>query len=132
MHTDNIADLITRIRNAQTRRIVAFETSYSKLSDSILSTLKENGFIEDYKIFKVESSKFKGLNVSLKYNDGDPAISYIQRVSKPSLRVYVKSSDIQKVLGGLGMYIISTPRGVMSSHEARKKRLGGEILCKVY
>lgn len=132
MNTDNIADLITRIRNAHLRGIESIDVPYTKMSESILATLKENGFIVDYKVFKLEASKLKNINVSLKYLEKDSAISFIQRVSKPSLRVYIKSSEIQKVLGGLGMYVISTPRGVVSSFEAKKKKLGGEVLIKVY
>ncbi len=132
MLSDQIADLLTRIRNAYQRGKREIEVPYSNMSLAIANTLKENGFVADVKTFKYEGKKFKGLNISLKYEDEVPAISHISRESRPGLRIYVKADEISRVLGGLGMYIISTPRGVLSSREAKKRRLGGEVLCKVY
>ena len=132
MLTDNIADLLTRIRNAYLRGIENIEVPHTKMNEAVLNVLKENNFISNVKIFKYEGKKFKGINVELKYDDNTPVLSHISRVSKPSLRRYVKAEDIEKVLGGLGIYVISTPRGVLSSKEARKRKLGGEIICKAY
>ena len=129
---DTVGDLITRIRNAYSTSKPDLEVGYSNLNEAIVKTLKDNEFIEDYKIFKLEGRKIKGINITLKYVEGSSAVSHIERVSKPSLRTYSKSVDIKPVVGGLGMYVISTPRGVMSSKEARKKHLGGEVLFVVY
>ena len=133
MMTDTISDMLTRIRNAQSRSSLSVEMPYSRKLESIAKVLKNEGYIEGYKVFKFDGKVYKGLNISLKYDsEGNPVISHISRVSKPSLRVYKKYGEIGSVLTGRGIYIISTSRGVMSSNEAKKKRLGGEIICKVY
>lgn len=132
MQTDTVADLLTRIRNAQARNTDSFEMPYSKMNESIAKVLAENGFLQGVHVFKQEKSTFKGLRVELKYDGEQGAIRYLQRVSKPSLRNYVKARDLKPVLGGLGMYILSTSRGIVSSKEAGKRNLGGELVCKVY
>ncbi len=133
MLTDSIADMITRIRNAQQRQKEEIEFPYSKTKEAIAKVLKENNFIDDVKVFKPKEKSYKYLNIKLKYNEnGEPAIKSIERISRPGLREYKKVKDIRPVLSGLGIYIVSTSRGVVSSIEARKKNLGGEVLCRVY
>lgn len=133
MSTDTISNLLTSIRNGAMRKKSEVEVPYSKVSERILAVLHLAHYIEGFKVFKHEKSVFKGISIKLKYADGRmPVINVLKQVSKPGLRIYKKSSEIEKVLGGLGMYIVSTPRGIISSSEARKKKLGGEIICKVY
>ncbi|MDQ5981290.1 MAG: small subunit ribosomal protein [Patescibacteria group bacterium] len=132
MSIDTVGNLITRIRNAYSVNKPNLEVTHSVMNENVLQTLKDNGFIEDFKVFKLEGRKIKGINITLKYVDGVSSLSHIQRVSKPSLRMYAKSRDLKPVLGGLGVYVVSTPRGIMSSKEARKKHLGGEVLFVVY
>ncbi len=132
MSIDTVGNLITRIRNADSVNKPNLEVTHSVMNENVLQTLKDNGFIEDFKVFKLEGRKIKGINITLKYVDGVSSLSHIQRVSKPSLRMYAKSRDLKPVLGGLGVYVVSTPRGIMSSKEARKKHLGGEVLFVVY
>ena len=132
MSIDTVGNLITRIRNAYSVNNPSLEVNHSVMNENVLQTLKDTGFIEDFKVFKLEGRKIKGINITLKYADGVASMSHIQRVSKPSLRMYSKSQDLKPVLGGLGVYVVSTPRGIMSSKEARKKHLGGEVLFVVY
>ncbi len=133
MMTDSISDMLTRIRNAQERQDAVVEMPYSKKLENIAKVLKDEGYIEDVKVFKYDNKAYKGLSLKLKYNaEGKPAIQHISRVSKPSLRVYKKYDEIKPVLSGYGMYVISTSRGVMSSTEAKRKKLGGEVICKVF
>ncbi len=132
MSIDTVGNLITRIRNAYSVNKPSLEVNHSVMNENVLQTLKDTGFIEDFKVFKLEGRKIKGINITLKYADGVASMSHIQRVSKPSLRMYSKSQDLKPVLGGLGVYVVSTPRGIMSSKEARKKHLGGEVLFVVY
>lgn len=127
---DPIADLLTRIRNAQQVKKTKVEVPSSKLKETIVKVLKEEGYINDYAVSNDEKAK-KTLTVVLKYFNGKPVIESIKRVSKPSLRQYVGNSDIPRVRGGLGIAIVSTPKGVMSDKSARKLNLGGEILCVV-
>lgn len=133
MTNDPIADLLTRIRNAQQRKKTEFEIPYSKVNEAVASVLKDNRYLKDIKVFKEKGSKLKGLKIELQYKGDVPAITLIQRVSKPSLRQYVNSKEIKPVLvGGFGMYVVSTSRGIMSSIDAKKKNIGGELICKVY
>ena len=132
MITDPIADLLTRIRNANQVNKEFVEVPYSTLKESILKVLKESGFVGEIKIFKEKKVKHKMLSVELIYIDGTPKIQHLERVSKPGLRVYSGYRDLQKVLGGYGTYILSTPNGLINSVEAKKKKLGGEIICKVW
>ena len=128
---DPIADMITRIRNAQLRILNTVRIPNSKLRARILSVLKEEGYISD---FKVTSDKGKNefLVVDLKYNNGIPVIREITRVSKPGRRIYTKADSIPKIQNGLGIAIVSTSRGIMSDNDARSKNIGGEIICKVF
>lgn len=133
MMTDPIADMLTRIRNGISRGMDSVEIPYSKVNENICKVLVDEGFINEAKVFKHEGSSLKSISVGLKYDDaGIPAITKLDRVSKPSLRVFAQSKNIKPVIGGLGIFVVSTPRGMMSSVEAKKKKLGGEIICMVY
>ena len=129
--TDPIADMITRIRNAQMRTLSTVNIPNSKFRARILSVLKEEGFISDYKF--LSDTKNKGsLVVNLKYSNGLPVIKEIRRVSKPGRRIYTKADSIPKIQSGLGIAIVSTSMGVMSDNDARSKNIGGEIICRVF
>ena len=129
MMTDPIADLLTRIRNAQLAKHDKVTVKTSRLRSEILRILKEEGYISDY---TVSAGPICMAEVSLKYFDNAPVIKNISRESRPGRRVYVKHHAIPEVLGGLGLCIVSTSHGVMSGKEAREKRLGGELICTVY
>jgi len=131
MLTDPIGDMLTRIRNAimAKKKEVVVEPA-SKLKMVILDVLKREGYIEGYKI-EGEGVK-KKIIVYLKYYQGKPVIQVIERVSKPGRRIYVGVDEIPKVYNGLGIAILSTPKGVLSDREAKKLRVGGELICKVF
>ena len=129
--TDPIADMITRIRNAQLRTLDSVSIPSSKFRAKILDVLKEEGYISDYKF--LSDAKNKGsLIVNLKYNNGLPVIKEIRRISKPGRRIYTKADSIPKIQSGLGIAIVSTSMGIMSDNDARSKNIGGEIICKVF
>ena len=129
MMTDPIADLLTRIRNAQLAGCERVTVKTSRLRCEVLRILREEGYIESY----VElGGVVASAEVFLKYYQGVPVIRLISRESKPGRRVYVKYRTIPEVMGGMGLCIVSTSRGVMSGKEARSKKLGGELLCTVY
>ena len=128
---DPIGDMITRIRNAQMRLLNNVEIPSSKFRTKILEILKKEGYISDYKISPTSKNKIN-LSVNLKYNNGKPVIKEINRVSKPGRRIYAKASSIPKIQNGLGLAIVSTSKGVMSDNEARSKKIGGEIICRVF
>ena len=129
--TDPIADMITRIRNAQLRALKTVAIPNSKFRARILDVLKEEGYISDYKF--IPDTKNKGsLLVDLKYNNGLPVIREITRVSKPGRRIYTKADSIPKIQSGLGIAIVSTSMGIMSDNDARSKNIGGEIICRVF
>ncbi|MCL5260954.1 MAG: 30S ribosomal protein S8 [Gammaproteobacteria bacterium] len=126
---DPVADMLTRIRNAQTAGKVEVEMSSAKLKVALAEVLKLEGYIADYRVDEV--GKKKNLIITLKYYQSKPVISLIRRVSKPGLRVYRNKDKLPKVMDGLGIAIISTSRGVMSDRKARQLGEGGEILCYV-
>lgn len=129
--TDPIADLLTRIRNANSTSKNHVSIPHSKIKNNILSVLKQHGFIKDYESVLVDG--FATLKVSLKYGpDGEKIINHIQRVSKPGCRVYVGVEDLPNPLNGLGLAILSTSQGVIGQLEARRRRLGGEVICEVW
>jgi len=132
MITDPIADLLTRIRNANLVHKETVEIPYSAIKENILKVLKDSGFVGEIKVFKEKGVKHKMLSVELIYIDGISKIQNIERVSKPGLRIYSGYRELNKVLGGFGMYIISTPKGLINSIEVKKKKLGGEVICKVW
>jgi small subunit ribosomal protein S8 len=129
--SDPLGDLLTRIRNAQKARLSTVQSPASKLRGNVLDVLKREGFIRDYsrKDLDAGMAEFK---IELKYHDGEPVIREISRVSKPGRRVYSKIGDLPRIYNGLGISILSTPRGVMSDNEARAANVGGEVLCRVY
>jgi small subunit ribosomal protein S8 len=127
---DPLGDMITRIRNAQMRGRSTVTSPASQLRARVLDVLKEEGFIRSYA--EVEKQGHKELEIELKYFEGAPVISEITRVSKPGRRVYSSIRELHLVRNGLGISILSTPRGVMSDAEARAQNVGGEILCQVY
>ncbi|OGI09803.1 MAG: 30S ribosomal protein S8 [Candidatus Melainabacteria bacterium RIFCSPLOWO2_02_FULL_35_15] len=131
-HTDSISDMLTRIRNAVHATHESVEIPLSKLKIQIAEVLKKEGYISSYELFESDPVK-KNIKVFLKYGPrGEKLITGIQKVSKPGLRVYTKSKDAKRVLDGLGIYIISTSRGLMTDRQARKEKVGGEVLCKVW
>ena len=127
---DPLGDLLTRIRNGQKARMSAVTSPSSRLRANVREVLKREGYIRN---FSVDGTKPGGeITVELKYHEGQPVIQEIARVSKPGRRVYSKISDLPRYYNGLGISIISTPRGVMSDQEARQANVGGEILCQVF
>jgi len=128
--SDPIGDMIARIKNAQLRNHKKVQLPSSKFKVKIAEVLKSEGYIIDYKV-STESNK-SHLEISLKYNSGNPVISSIQRVSKPGRRIFSRAESLPKINNGLGIAIISTPKGVMTDIDARKQKVGGEIICKVF
>lgn len=131
--TDPIADMLTRIRNAVAARHDRVRIPASKLKVAIAEVLEGEGFIKGYAIHDNAVGPQRELDIELLYrNEGGSVLSGIQRVSRPGLRVYVQKREIPRVFGGLGVAILSTPRGVMTGHAARQSNVGGEILCYVW
>jgi len=127
--TDPVADMLTRIRNAQMAEKVAVSMPSSKLKIAIAKVLKDEGYIDDFAVR--EGAGKTELDIALKYYAGRPVIERIERVSKPGLRVYKGKDDLPKVMNGLGIAIVSTPKGVMTDRRARASNTGGEVLCIV-
>ncbi len=129
--TDQIGDMLTRIRNAAMVRHDTVEMPASKLKVAVLKILKEEGFISDYEVIKGKPERL--IRVRMKYGDKNQSmISGIERVSKPGLRVYAHHNEIPRVYGGIGIAILSTPKGVVTGQQARKEGIGGEVLCYVW
>ncbi|HIT91423.1 MAG TPA: 30S ribosomal protein S8 [Candidatus Stercorousia faecigallinarum] len=129
--TDPIADMLTRIRNANMVSHPSVEMPSSKLKVQLAKLLKEEGFITDYNV--KENGKFKVLEITLKYDaKNKPIITKLERISKPGLRNYSKAKNLPKVLGGMGIAIVSTSKGLLTDRKARKENIGGEVLCYVY
>ncbi|MCX7886426.1 MAG: 30S ribosomal protein S8 [Verrucomicrobiae bacterium] len=129
--TDPIGDLLTRIRNANRAGKSEVETTYSRLKAEIAKVLKRNGYIADFYAEKLPRNK-QVLKIQLKIVGKERAIVGLRRISKPGLRRYVRAKDIPRVLGGMGICILSTSRGVMTGHEAKKANVGGELLAYVW
>jgi small subunit ribosomal protein S8 len=128
--TDPLGDLFTRIRNAQMRNKSKVSTPGSRLRESVLEVLKSEGYIRGYAV--VEREGRAEIEIELKYFDGAPVIREIERVSKPGRRVYTSVRNLPRINNGLGVAIVSTPKGVMADHAARDANVGGEILCTVF
>ena len=128
--SDPIGDMIARIKNAQLRNHKVVELPSSNFKISISEILKNEGYIVDYKIN--EDKKKPVLSINLKYHSGNPVISTIERISKPGRRIFSSAESLPKINNGLGIAIISTPKGVMTDLDARKQKIGGEIICKVF
>jgi len=127
---DPIGDMISRIKNAQMRNHKMVELPSSNFKVKISEILKSEGFISDYKV-NADSNK-SILSINLKYHSGSPVISVIERVSKPGRRIFSRAESLPKINNGLGIAIVSTPKGVMTDIDARKQKVGGEIICKVF
>ena len=127
--SDPIADMLTRIRNAQQTNKLSVSMPASKLKGAIANVLKDEGYIEDFTVLPNDGKPL--LSISLKYYAGRPVIEKIERVSKPGLRIYKGSESLPKVMNGLGVTIVSTSKGVMTDHKARAAGIGGEVLCVV-
>ena len=129
--TDPLGDMLTRIRNALGRKKSKVSTPASKLRARVLDVMKSEGYIRDYAQVDFDNGKSE-IEIELKYYEGAPVIREISRVSKPGRRVYVSVKSIPHVANGLGVTILSTPKGVMADHEAREQNVGGEILCRIF
>jgi len=127
--TDPVADMLTRIRNAQMAQKNSVAMPSSKLKVAIAAVLKDEGYIDDFAVRDVEGKS--QLDIALKYYAGRPVIERIERISRPGLRVYKGSGDLPRVMNGLGIAIVSTPKGVMTDRRARATNIGGEVLCIV-
>ena len=128
--SDPIGDMLARIKNSQMRSQKKVEMPSSIFKTKIASVLKEEGFIIDFKV--EENKKKQNLIIMLKYNFGNPVINTIERISKPGRRIFSSAESLPKINNGLGIAIISTPKGVMTDVNARKQKIGGEIICKVF
>ena len=128
--TDPIADMLTRIRNANAAKHASVSILFSRIKESIANILKNEGYIVDYEI--KEEGAIKDIVVTLKFVDGEEVVKGLRRISKPGRRVYSSVENLPKVLGGLGIAIVSTPKGVLTDKECRKHSVGGEILCYIW
>jgi small subunit ribosomal protein S8 len=129
--TDSIGDMLTRIRNAATVRHDTVEMPASKLKIAVLKILKEEGFINDFEVIKGKPEKL--IKIRLRYVENNKSIiSGIERVSKPGLRIYAQHNEIPRVYGGVGVAILSTPNGVITGQQARRQKVGGEVICYVW
>ncbi|MDF2965578.1 MAG: rpsH [Rickettsiaceae bacterium] len=130
--TDTIADMLTRIRNAQQSKLISVDVPYSKMKVNILDVLVEEGFVESYEVTNLGNNK-KNIEVSLKYfNYGKPVIQKIIRESKPGKRMYSSIESLKGYYNNMGIYILSTSKGVLSDKRARQLGVGGEVICKVF
>jgi small subunit ribosomal protein S8 len=132
MSADTIADMLSTIKNAFSVRKPFVEVPYSKQKEQIAKVLEERGFISKVKVFSEKNSPIKGLHIDLAYTDDLSTIKDLRRVSKPGRRIYKEALDLNYVKSGHGILVVSTSRGIMSGEEARKKKLGGEVLCEVW
>lgn len=130
MMTDPIGDMLARMKNAAMRSYKSVLVPYSSIKVGILETLEREGYINGFSV--VEKDGWKYLDVSLRYYDGQPSIRCLERVSKPSRRVYMKRKKLPSVFNGFGIFVLSTSKGILSDSEAKAQNIGGEILCKVF
>ena len=128
--SDPIGDMIARVKNAQERKHKKVELPSSKFKSKIADILKNEGFIKDFKVSTEDKKSI--LSLELKYHSGNPVISNFERVSKPGRRIFSSADSLPKINNGLGIAILSTPKGVMTDIDARKQKIGGEIVCKVF
>ena len=128
--SDPIGDMIARVKNAQSRSHKKVELPSSNFKSKIADILKNEGFIKDFKVLTVDKKQV--LSLELKYHSGNPVISNFERVSKPGRRIFSSANSLPKINNGLGIAIVSTPKGVMTDMDARKQKIGGEIICKVF
>lgn len=128
---DPVGDMLTRIRNAQNRKLASVVTPASNLRANVLEVLQKEGYIRGFERHEI-SPGLAEIKIELKYHEGEPVIRTIKRISKPGRRVYSKIKDLPRPFNGLGIAVLSTPRGVMSDNEAREANVGGEVLCQVF
>jgi small subunit ribosomal protein S8 len=128
---DPLGDLLSRIRNAQMRNKSKVSSPNSRLRESVLDVLKSEGYIRGYAVVEREGRRSE-IEIELKYFDGEPVIREIERISKPGRRVYTSVRNLPRINNGLGVAIVSTPKGVMADHDARDANVGGEVLCTVF
>ena len=129
--TDPIGDMLARIKNGQMRLMNNINIPASSFKEKVLNVLKKEGYIANFKVLKSEKNK-NSFEINLKYSDGSPAIKEISRISKPGRRIYASAKRKPKIQNGLGISIVSTPKGVMSDIDARKENVGGELICRVF
>lgn len=129
--SDPLGDMLTRIRNGQMANKSVIECPFSKLRENVCKVLADEGFIRAYKV-KANDNNKKSLHIELKYDEGRGVIRQIGRVSKPGRRTYTGAKDMQHFYNGLGIFIVSTPKGVMADYQARAANVGGEVLCQVF
>ena len=130
MMTDPIADMLTRIRNAAQAKHKRVDMPVSKLKTEIARILKDNHFIQDFKL--LDDGRHGVLRVYLRYYEDKPVIRHLERVSRPGRRVYFGANDVPRFYNGLGITVVSTPKGVLADHEAREQNVGGEVLCQLF
>ncbi|MBD1164157.1 30S ribosomal protein S8 [Pelagibacterales bacterium SAG-MED13] len=128
--SDPIGDMIARVKNAQARNHKKVDLPSSNFKNKIAGILKNEGFIKDFKVSSIEKKNI--LSLELKYHSGNPVISNFERISKPGRRIFSSADSLPKINNGLGIAIVSTPKGVMTDIDARKQKVGGEIICKVF
>jgi len=131
MSVDTISNMLSAIKNASMVGKQSIELPHSKACEQVAKVIKKSGYLDEVKTFKHKKSKLKGLNITLSYKDGKSAITDIKRVSKPGRRMYESYKSIPTIKPEYGLFVVSTSRGVMSGEDARTKRLGGEVICKV-
>ena len=129
--SDPIGDMIARVKNAQNRNHKKVELPSSNFKVKIADILKNEGFIKDFKV-NTENDKKSSLELELKYHSGNPVISTFERISKPGRRIFSSAEGLPKINNGLGIAIVSTPKGVMTDIDARKQKVGGEVICKIF
>ena len=132
MSVDTLSNMTSAIKNSVMAGKSYLELPYSRQCEEVAKVIKERGFFENVKVFKVKGLPFKRLGITLALENGVSKISEIKRISKPGYRVYKKSEELGRTRGGFGYLIVSTSRGIMGGSEARKKKLGGEVICEVY
>ncbi|HBU27906.1 TPA: 30S ribosomal protein S8 [Candidatus Uhrbacteria bacterium] len=130
--TDPISDMLTRVRNGQMARQKQVRAPYSQLKFAIAKIMEKEGYVQKVEVVEAVNPLFQDLMLTLKYNESQPQIRELKRISKPGRRVYAKATELPRVFSDIGIAIISTPNGVMTNKEARKRRLGGEVLCEIF
>ena len=131
MSMDRISQLLSSIKNAAMANKPAIETFYSKQNESIAKVLEKKGFLEEVKVFKPKETAYKKLAIKLAYTDGFPKVSEVKQISKPGRRIYRSYARLHKIEAGLGVAVVSTSRGIMDAESAKRKKLGGELICEV-
>ena len=129
--SDPLGDMLARIRNGQMARKDAIDCPWSKMREAVCAVLKAEGYIRGFSVDDLDNNK-KNLTIELKYDEGDPAIRELKRISRPGRRIYSKIKDLQSAHNGLGLKVVSTPKGVMADYQARRENIGGEVLCQIF